>query len=359
VCPLRRNPLAFLLFGGILVNGRINQPEHCMPKRANGKIRGVVMQSRVRLLEVDPDLGRLLSPEELAEVRQLTVPVVKLAREEADDVCESVARNGAFAALVLRGMVFRRLTVSDQLGMTLLGQGDILTVNDGMPSMLVGESSARASPDTELALLGRDVLLAARRWPTLVSGLQVRAAQQADRLTTQLVICQLPRVDQRLLALMWLLAESWGRVTPSGTRLPLKLTHDALGALIGARRPTVTLALRELTERGAIVRQDQGWLLLEAPPGASEPGETFRAPTVLEAGPTSWAQPRPEAPAEDLAETYDLLRERIAALREQHSENRSKFSQRLQAVASVRDRCRESRNRIARDRLTRLRSRSS
>ena len=52
---------------------------------------------------------------------------------------------------------------------------------------------------------------------------------------------------------MWLLAESWGRVTQAGIRLPLGLTHDVLGALVGARRPTVTLALRELTERGAIL----------------------------------------------------------------------------------------------------------
>jgi hypothetical protein len=47
--------------------------------------------------------------------------------------------------------------------------------------------------------------------------------------------------------------------------LPLALTHETLGGLVGARRPTVTLALRELTERGALVHQSPGWLLLEAP----------------------------------------------------------------------------------------------
>ncbi len=47
-----------------------------------------------------------------------------------------------------------------------------------------------------------------RRWPGLLAGLHVHVAEQSERLAAQLVICQLPRVDQRLLAIMWLLAES-------------------------------------------------------------------------------------------------------------------------------------------------------
>lgn len=54
------------------------------------------------------------------------------------------------------------------------------------------------------------------------------------------------------------------------------LTHDALGALVGARRPTITLAVRELTDRGAIVRQDQGWLLVEPPPAGPAMPSTSR-----------------------------------------------------------------------------------
>ena len=78
-------------------------------------------------------------------------------------------------------------------------------------------------------------------------------ADGAQRLAVQLAICQLPRVQDRVLAMLWLLAESWERVTSSGTTLSLSLTHQAL---VGARRPTVTLALGELAERGAVVQQD-------------------------------------------------------------------------------------------------------
>jgi CRP/FNR family transcriptional regulator, cyclic AMP receptor protein len=201
---------------------------------------------RVRLLEADPDFGAFLTAEERAEARQLAVPVLNVGREE-DGQLEALMQQGASGALVLEGMVLRQLRVGDQLGMTVLGPGDIIGSSSGPVSMLVGGASLRALPGTQLALLGREVVVAMHRWPSLVTALQARYVQQADRLATQMVVCQLPRVDQRLLALMWLLAESWGRVTPAGTTLPLRLTHDALGALVGARRPTVSLALRALT----------------------------------------------------------------------------------------------------------------
>jgi CRP/FNR family transcriptional regulator, cyclic AMP receptor protein len=319
-----------------------------------------VIPSRVPLLELDPDLGRYLGAEDLAEAHGLLVPVVALNCDDREDVGDRLERNGAFAALVLDGMVLRRIRVADQLGMTLLGPGDLVATDGDPASMLVAEASSDALADTHLALLGRDVLLATSRWPNLVRGLQLRYSQQTDRLMAQLVICQLPRVDQRLLALMWLLAESWGRVTPSGTALPLKLTHDALGALIGARRPTVTLALRELTDRGALVRQEEGWLLLELPPGASMPDEGLRAPRLLDPRPSSWYQPPASAPVEeDGPERYVMLKERVAALRDQHSANCDQFSDHLKALANVRERCAESRHRVARDRLRRRRSRSS
>lgn len=242
--------------------------------------------ARVRLLEVDPDLGSSLSSEEFAEARQLAVPAVIVGRE--DDLTH-FAQPDAFGLLVLDGLVLAQLRIADQTGMRLLGPGDIVPSEKPLAPMLVVESSLRALPDTRLAILGREVLFAARRWPSLLTALQLRAAQQAERLTAQLVICQLPRVDQRLLSLLWLLAESWGRVTPTGTALPLKLTHEALGALIGARRPTVTLALRELAERGAIIRQAEGWLLLEEPAGATEQIEGPQLPALVGGGLAPWA----------------------------------------------------------------------
>ena len=94
--------------------------------------------------------------------------------------------------------------------------------------------------------------------------------------------------------MLWLLAESWGHVTSSGVRLPVLLTHETLGALVGARRPTVTLALRNLVERGAIVHQYSGWLLLERPAPVAESTETkILPPETAPFIPSPWAN-RPE-----------------------------------------------------------------
>src|SRR5205814_1889348 len=110
--------------------------------------------------------------------------------------------------------------------------------------------------------------IAAHRTPRLVAGLHARSTEQADRVAVQLAVCQLPRVEDRVLSMLWLLAESWGQVTAHGTALRLHLTHETLGGLVGARRSTVTLALGQLTEGGAILRQDRGWLLPVPPASA-------------------------------------------------------------------------------------------
>jgi len=318
--------------------------------------------SRIRLLEIDPDLGLYLSGEALAEARLLLLSVISVTREDEHALPSILARHDAFAAIVLTGMVLEQIQVGEHVGMRLLGPGDIVSPGGVDRSMLVSDLSARVLAGTRLAPLGSELLLAAQRWPGLTRGMYARFVQQADRLATQLVICQLPRVDQRLHALMWLLAESWGRVTPAGTTLPLKLTHDVLGALIGARRPTVTLALRELTERGALVRQDQGWLLLEPPTETARRVADLRTPRLLESQPRGWmngAAIAPAQPAESEPVSLGLLRERLASLRERHETNRRTFEERMRKLAAARLRCQKGLERVRSDRVSRSRRQSS
>jgi CRP/FNR family transcriptional regulator, cyclic AMP receptor protein len=318
----------------------------------------VASAARVRLLEVDPDLAGPLSPEDFANARQLTIPLLTIEHAGAD--LADLRQPGVFAALVVSGMVLRQVRVAEQFGMRLHGPGDIVPMRALEPPMVVADSTLRALPDTRLALLGPELLFAAKRWPSLLAAFHLRIAQQADRVTAQLVICQLPRVDQRLLSLLWLLAESWGRVTPAGTSLPLKLTHEALGALVGARRPTVTLALRDLAERGAIVRLEEGWLLLESPPESGEAAERPPVPVVLEDSTSAWTPQTNGHAAQETAmfDSYNVLIDTVETLREQHAKNRDKFRERMTALARERERCRKIRRRIAQDRLTRQTARS-
>jgi CRP-like cAMP-binding protein len=297
----------------------------------------------IRLLGVEPDLGQFLSDEDRGAAASVLVPLVQIQNGPVD-TSNLLRDRGAFGALLLDGMLMMQVRVGDQPTMTLLGPSDVLTVTSTPRSMLLEQSSCTATMPTRLAVLGTEVLAAVQRWPALAAGLYVRVAEQADRVTTQLAICQLPRVEARILALLWLLAESWGHVGPAGTVLPVSLRHDALGALIGARRSTVTLALGELSERGAIIRQDGGWLLLESPPvpvGGDHPAVESPA---LHADPvSSWADV--DAVVEEAR--WDQLIQTVAALREQHIRDRALVAEHLAAMTTTRERCLQTRRTIA------------
>src|SRR5204862_7030718 len=220
----------------------------------------------------------------------LPVPVTAVAPGVLD-LHAVMATHRAFGAVILDGLLLRRIVVGEAATLRLLGPGDLVGNLSGPHSMLVAERGWRAAAPTRMALLDREVLLAARRAPRLVAGLHARSTEQVDRVALQMAICQLPRVEDRVLALFWLLAESWGQVTAHGTALRLHLTHETVGGLVGARRSTVTLALGQLTDDGAILRQDRGWLLLEAPPPLKRQLSSDLGPELLA------ALPAPDGPS--------------------------------------------------------------
>jgi CRP/FNR family cyclic AMP-dependent transcriptional regulator len=127
--------------------------------------------------------------------------------------------------------------------------------------MIPVDISWQAVNSSRFALLDQRFLLNACRWPSVVDALAGRGARRSRWLAFQLGMKQIMRVEGRLLVLLWALSERWGVVTPRGVHLRLKLTHEALGKLVGARRPSVTTAVGALTEAGAIERVGDGYLL--------------------------------------------------------------------------------------------------
>lgn len=222
---------------------------------------------RVLLLDAHPDLGAHIGAEHRPAARSaITAPVVAVDAG-AWDPADSIAHGrGTFAMLVLDGLIARTVDIGNHPGLELYAAGDIIGSSSlGECVLPAGESWVATAP-SRLALLDDEFLLAARRWPRLVTGVIDQMQRQRDRLVLQLVIAEQPRVEDRLVALFWLLSERFGRVGSEGVVVGLKLTHEALGRLIGAQRPTVTLALRSLRERGAVARLDDGsWLLTERP----------------------------------------------------------------------------------------------
>jgi CRP-like cAMP-binding protein len=294
--------------------------------------------SSIRLFEAEPDLVRYLSPEDARVARQTWLPQVELAPGDPD-IRRLLSSRRAFSAIVLDGMLLQSLRLGEHAGLRLIGPGDMLSLTETPASMLVLESTCRVTSPSRIALLGREMLLACRRWPWLIAGLHARMAEQSERLTTQLMICQLPRVDDRLLSMMWLLAESWGQVTSGGTVLPLELTHSALGGLIGARRPTVTLALSELAERGAVVRQADGWLLLEEPksPRRAE-ADAIGEPRLLAQAAELWRESPEIAGEQRVVSSHAELRQNIARLRAEQAIQVEEARERLRQMVASRER---------------------
>jgi len=220
------------------------------------------------LLDYVPELGASLRSERLAEAQataQATAIDVPRGVRSAEEL--TGGREVPYGVLLLDGLAKRTIVLDGVVSAQLLGPGELVRVagDASGPALLPTDIRWTVLEPLTLALLDEHFLLTVRRWPEIVAALFERLAAQEERRDVHRALLQLPRVEDRVHALLWLLAERWGRVTPQGVTLRLRLTHDLIGQLVGAKRPTVSLALKELEERGTIHRRDDGsWLLEQA-----------------------------------------------------------------------------------------------
>jgi CRP-like cAMP-binding protein len=115
---------------------------------------------------------------------------------------------------------------------------------------------------TQLAVLDAAFVLRTARWPAINGKIVSRVAARARYLALTQAVTHLHRARARVLILFWLLAERWGTVTPGGVQVDLPLTHEVLAMLVGAHRPTVTIALQRLARAGFLIRErSDRWLL--------------------------------------------------------------------------------------------------
>ena len=170
--------------------------------------------------------------------------------------------------LVVEGVLAREVVLGDTVSTELLGPGDILRPwhIEGPPELLPVTIRWNALSIVRLGLIDRRTTVALGRFPEIGAVIVDRLSGRAHRLAVTQAISQLNRVDRRLLALFWHLAERWGRVAKDGIAVPLVLSHRLIGELVGARRPTVSTALAELARDGQLGRRDDGtWLLTGEP----------------------------------------------------------------------------------------------
>jgi CRP-like cAMP-binding protein len=89
---------------------------------------------------------------------------------------------------------------------------------------------------------------------------RVLAAQIAERELAVAILLE-DSVERRLLLKLRQLALRFGRVTPEGVRLDLRLTHQELASMVGAVRESVTLAMGRLSDRGDIEVRNRAVLI--------------------------------------------------------------------------------------------------
>lgn len=236
----------------------------------------IVTPSRAKLLELDPDLGRHLDESRAeAATRRLVVGVETLRRGPWSPHAAAGASPEPFGLLVLEGLMVREATVGEHPCAELVGPGDVIRLGGEHEAdeLLPRSLEWTVLPPTLVAPLDAELLAAAAPWPEVLSSLIDRAGRRADRLIVLQAITHLTRVDDRLLALLWYLAERWGRVVPGGVVLTLRLPHRTLAGMVGARRPSVTTALGQLMARGAVERRADGaWVLRGGPPERRDNG---------------------------------------------------------------------------------------
>lgn len=223
----------------------------------------------VVLLDEDRDLATGLDPEELAEARARALATV-LELEPPSWDTSSLRRQadpGWLGLFVLNGLLIRRVNVGRRSACELFGPGDLIRPwdTDGEYDPLPISVEWLVVKRSRLALLDSGFMLRTARWPTINGRIVGRISTRARYLALIQAVTHLPRAFARLLILFWLLAERWGRVGPDGVHVTLPLTHEILAMLIGAHRPTVTIALQRLSRCELLIREaTDRWLLTNA-----------------------------------------------------------------------------------------------
>jgi len=225
----------------------------------------------VNILALEPALAAALSPEEeLAARRAAAAPATVLEPGDWEIDGRLPAAPGDVGLLIAAGFVSRVVHVGPHGFAELLGSGDIVRPWDAADEL------ASVRPLTTWTVLERSTVVLVDEqligrlgaWPSVLAAIARRMSDRARTLAVHLAVNHMSGIEQRILITLWQFADRWGRVTPAGVQLSVPLTHELLARIVGARRPTVTSALRNLRADGLVTRGPGGsWLLHGEPPG--------------------------------------------------------------------------------------------
>ncbi|HWH43425.1 MAG TPA: hypothetical protein VNT32_01710 [Thermoleophilaceae bacterium] len=226
------------------------------------------MEGPVRILQIDPELGLRVPAAQIARARDELRARVKSLPCGHWEVPNDGGDRSRLGFLMLDGLLARDLTLAGATSTELVGEGDVLQPwvparEDGLVRYHV---QWHVLAPVRFAILDETFARALGSWPQVMGALLERAVRRTLRMSVHQALLQLSPVETRLLVLFWHLAERWGRVTPDGISVRLRLSHELLGQLVGSRRASVTTGLQRIGDSGRLVRRADGTWLLRGPP---------------------------------------------------------------------------------------------
>lgn len=234
--------------------------------------RALSHQEVAFILDDDPDLAAGVPPGELQALRDaLRAGVISAASPRWTP--PEYDRERAFGLLVLDGLLGRRVRVGRGVATELLSCGDILRPWDEplLWNLVPPELDWRVFSPVRLAVLDERITRIIGTRPQLVVTFSGRLLRRARNGAYLMAVGHSRIVEDRLLATLWHLASNWGRVSREGISIPYRLTHEVLGEIVGAARPSVTLAMQRLRDRGDVRRNPQGLYTVRGDPPWSDP----------------------------------------------------------------------------------------
>lgn len=230
----------------------------------------------VSVLREDPALARPLEPARVemasreALARVVSVPKGIFWPHEA-----LPAKPATLGMLVLEGLLLRGVAVADRPTVEVFGAGDLVRpFESGLDPHAVVPAEVRwwGLRPARLAVLDASFTRRMSAYPEVIAELAGRLWCASAATSVRLSIVRQPRLSARLHFMLWHLADRFGRVQPDGVVLALPLCHSLLSWLVGAQRPAVCRALKELDRAGLVARRADKtwWLARQAPEGLAD-----------------------------------------------------------------------------------------
>lgn len=215
------------------------------------------------LLDLDDDLAQELELRMRLSARQhVTARLLDADAGECDLSSWFAVVGRGPGLLIIEGLLAVDTCIAGRTTSELLGSGDLIQPPERHDDEMVESDTVwRALHPCRLALLDAGFSERVRSWPQLLSALFRRAERRSTELDVLRTISSHPRLEVRLVLLLWHLASRWGRVEPAGLRLELPLTHRLLGQLVAAERPSVSHALHRLAHAGIVTGAAGEWHL--------------------------------------------------------------------------------------------------